>query len=154
MSDEQKHKKIRLDEINKSNPFQVPEGYFDSFQNRMAERIIKESVQQQPKTVPALFRPRLLAIFSSVTVLLIVGSIFLFQKKETTAFSVSELAEIIEYSAIEATSDAELIKQLEMKVDNPKQIDNFTGSNDEFNAEAIEYLSKEEIDLNSLIEAL
>lgn len=154
MSDEQKYKKIRLDEINKSNPFEVPEGYFDSFQNRMADRIIKESAQKQPKTVPAILRPRLIAVFSSVTILLIVGSIFLFQKKETKAFSASELAEIIEYSAIDGASDAELINQLEISVDNPQQNDNFTDSNDEFNAEAIEYLSKEEIDLNSLMDAL
>ncbi len=154
MSDEQKHKKIRLDEINKSDPFEVPEGYFDSFQNRMADRIIKESTQKQPKTVPALLRPGLIAVFSSVAALLIVGSIFLFQKKETKAFSASELAEIIKYSAIDGASDAELINQLEISVDNPQQIDNFTDSNDEFNTEAIEYLSKEDIDLNSLIDAL
>lgn len=154
MSDEQKHKKTRLDEISKSNPFEVPEGYFDTFQNRMADRIIKESAQKQPKTVPSLLRPGLIAVFSSVAILLVVGSIFLFQKKETKSFTTSELAEIIEYSAIASSSEAELIKQLEISVDNPKQIDNFTDSNDEFNAEAIEYLSKEEIDLNSLIDAL
>jgi hypothetical protein len=154
MSDEQKHKKIRLDEISKSNPFEVPEGYFDSFQNRMADRIIKESAQKQPKAVPALLRPKLIAAFSSVAVLLVVGNIFLFQKKETKTFSASELAEIIEYSAISGTSEAELINQLEISVDNPQLNDNFTDSNDEFNAEAIEYLSKEDIDLNSLIDAL
>ncbi len=153
MSDEQKHKKIRLDEISKSNPFEVPEGYFDTFQSRMADRIAQEAGQRQPTFVPAILRPRLIAVFSSVAVLFIVGSIFLFQKKETKSFTASELAEIIEYSAIASSSEAELIKQLEISVDNPKQIDNFTDSN-EFNAEAIEYLSKEDIDLNSLMNAL
>lgn len=153
MSNEQKHKKIRLDKISKSNPFEVPEGYFDTFQNRMADRIAQQAGQRQPKFVPAILRPRLIAVFSSVAVLLIVGSIFFFQKKETKSFTASELAEIIEYSTISSSSEAELIKQLEISVDNPKQIDNFTDSK-EFNAEAIEYLSKEDIDLNSLMDAL
>jgi hypothetical protein len=154
MSEELKNRRITLDEINKSNPFNVPEGYFDSFQNKMADRVIAQALQKQPKMVPALLRPRMVVIVSSVTVLFIVSSILLFQKKETKALTASELAEVIEYTAINETSDVELIKQLEISMDNNKQIDNFTDSNNEFNAQAIEYLSKEDLDINSLMDAL
>ena len=37
-----------LNELKDNNPFDVPEGYFDSFQQRMKERIERENETQRP----------------------------------------------------------------------------------------------------------
>jgi hypothetical protein len=152
---EHKNNKIKLEDIPKTNSFKVPEGYFDNFQSRMANRIIKETDRKHPKPVFIALKPRIIGVVTlSVAALVIVGLIIFSPKDQSIVFSESELAEIYQYSAINESSEIDLIKQLESTMQVNEQIDIFTSKNEDFNTQALDYLSGDNVDINALIDAL
>jgi len=72
-------KKIKLEEIESANPFQVPEGYFDSFAGNLMSRL-PDRVSDEPKTISLWTRVQpwvyMAAMFAGIALMikLFVGS--------------------------------------------------------------------------------
>lgn len=151
-----KNIKPRLDDIPKTNPFDVPERYFDTFQERMAERIVR--TERRKAHSPALLwnRKRLIPILAVASMALVVAlGVLLYHPNKTITLSDSELAEVYKYSALSEMTDAELVNQIE-QINQELNLasDTITIKNDNFTNEAIDYLSNDDVDVNTLINAL
>ena len=71
MSKQEKNRKANL--AGNSNPFTVPEGYFDTFQERLMERIETEDVKSKPlQTLIRILRPVLAMVASFVLIFFII----------------------------------------------------------------------------------
>jgi hypothetical protein len=146
--------KYKLEELKKEQSFKVPDNYFNEFPVKMAHLIGETKSKNAYVPFWANIRPKLIPIvvISSMVIIISIFAVHSFSKKELTA---QELVDIYKYSAIEETSETDLIKELE-KVSEEKNTKPVTKphSNDKFTNEAIDYLSNENIDVNSLIDAL
>lgn len=142
---------IKLEEIGKNNPFEVPGGYFESFTIRMSDRI--SETEEAKVTVPqhARFKPVLVfASFAGVAMILLLSVFFVLHHNKP--LSSQEMMEAYRYSAIQEITDEQLAQILKdrqaeqtVKTDTSQQVKE--------KQEIIEYLSKENIDINTLIDA-
>lgn len=139
-----KKNNIKLEEINKENPFKVPDNYFENFSIRMTDKI---SEKRQAKTPSyAWIRPKYAVAFVFAGIALIITiSIFVFNPK-STPLSSQEMVEAYKYSAIQELSDEQIAQIIA-----EKQVHQDTTS--AYQKDVIDYLSKENIDINTIIEA-
>jgi hypothetical protein len=148
--------KSPLNEIKRDNPFKVPDNYFETFPIQMAHKISDSGKEKDIVHLWGLLKPKLVPVlaFSGIALLLIV-SVIAYQIPKKSELTVSELAELYKYTAISESSETDLIKELE-KVSAPTNIqnDSISSIQDNFANEAIDYLQNENIDINSVIDAL
>jgi hypothetical protein len=141
---------IKLDEISKGTPFKVPENYFENFSARMADKIGQAEAAKAPRASHVWLRPKMAfsMAFAGIAIILVVGAL-LFNLK-TKPMSSSEMMEAYKYSAIQDVTDEQLAQMLNKN--NESQVsDSLKQVNEK--QEIIEYLSKENIDINTIIDA-
>lgn len=153
--DNENNIKNKLGNIDKNSPFKVPDNYFDTFQLKMAERIANEEAKKQIQPVFSKPKLRLVHLVATASIVLIVISIvWIIPASKKQNLTDSELAEIYRYQAIDAASEIDLINELEtLSQENEKKDSTFI-QKDVLSDEAIDILSNDNIDINSIIEAL
>jgi hypothetical protein len=138
------------DDENRENPFKVPEGYFDRFPMKMANRL-QEERQIRHFPFPALLRPvPLVAAFATLVIIAVFGyKLFIQQPEQLSQDEISSFVyqegiideldedDILHYSGI-ASADSTGIR-------NP---------NTEENNVIQHYLIDEDIELNEIIDEL
>jgi len=142
---------IKLEEIGQNNPFEVPKGYFENFSIRMSDRISETEEAKVAIPQHAQLRPVLVfASFAGVAMVLLL-SVFLVLH-HNKPLSSEEMMEAYRYSAIQDVTDeqlAQIIKDRQAehiaKTDTVQQVKE--------KQEIIDYLSKENVDINTLIDA-
>ena len=148
---ENKNNKLDLENLSKEAPFVVPEGYFDSFPNRIMKKIQAEDEKQEPKKsirLNTFFNPQLsiaaslilFAILSYFTITYVVNS-----KHNQDSQYFAELVEndIEDYDLLlimEALDETYYSDEEEYIIEQDEEI--------------INYLVSEEIDLEVIIEEL
>ena len=148
-------KKPKLEEISKESPFKVPDHYFDHFSTRMADKI---SAAEQTKIIPVFRRLKPQLIFATsvmcLACLVYFGTRFLEQNKNKPLTS-QELVEVYEYAAVQEMDDTQLMQQISKKTEARNDtIDSLKIQNIKVDNAIIDYLSKENIDINTIIDAL
>jgi hypothetical protein len=146
--------KYKLEDIEKKTPFKVPDNYFDTFQSRMADRIAAEEAKKQFRHAFSIPKLRLVPLVAAVSIVLIAIGILWVAPLLKNMPTDRELAEIYRYQAIEATSESDLIRELETLSLETEKKDSVITKKDVITEEAIDALSNENIDINSIIEAL
>ncbi len=151
----QKNIKTTVEDISRKNPFTVPENYFDNFTLRMADKISQFEDRKVSKFTFAKVRPRYaVVVLTSLAVFLIFGIHFLNQSN-SKKLSINEFKKSIEYSIVSDMDENELIGQLEVAENNSTiPTDSLAKSNHEYSKHLIDYLSKEDVDLNSIEDAM
>jgi hypothetical protein len=134
---------INLDEINKDNPFSTPENYFESFSIRMSDKISETKRTKAPAF--AWMRPGYAIIFAFIGIAIIMTGVFVLNSKNAPLSS-QEMVEVYKYSAIQELSDEQLAQMIA-----EKQMHQDTTS--AYQKDVIDYLSKENIEINTIIEA-
>ncbi len=109
-------KRIKLDELNKKSPFQVPEGYFDQLTVDIQARI------QDKKKRAWLPAPQLKWAMAAAAMLTLVAVIWIYQS-DTTLTAEQMLAQVdeetlLEYLDISEFSEAELLEGVSPNVIN------------------------------------
>jgi len=145
---------IKLEEINKANPFGVPEHYFENFSVRLSDKL---SQTEKVKTTAFSFawlhsRATVILAFASIALILLIGVIFVNYRNKP--LSSKEMIEAYKYSAIQDLSDEQLA---EMMNNNRKEKqldpDSVSKANEKYKDEIIEYLSNENIDINTIVDS-
>ena len=141
---------IKLEEINKGNPFKVPENYFENFSSRMADKISQTEAAKTPATAHAWLRPKMAfaVAFAGLAIILVVGSLFFNLRGKP--MSSGEMMEAYKYSAIQDVTDEQLAQMLN-KTDEQQVTDSVKQAREK--QEIIDYLSKDNIDINTIIDA-
>jgi len=137
-----------LSRINKENPFEVPDKYFEDFSTRLSERIHAERNTYAPKRHVLAYRPYLAAAFILVVALL-AGNYFLGNHRSIRADKSfhAEISQVVEqelYSISEET-----IMEV-MEVNSVEKSSNSTVSP----TDAIDYLMNEGLTEEELLNAL
>ncbi len=142
-----------LEQMAKGNPFRTPDGYFDNFSVRMSDKI--SEVENIRKPWFEWVRPQITVYlaFSSVVILFAVG-IKMYQANNKPISS-HEFAEVMEYSIISDMDDSEIIKRLD-EANNKLLLskDSIAKIKDGDAKTLINYLSKEDIDINAIEDVL
>lgn len=141
---------IKLEEINKKNPFDVPDSYFEHFSVRMADKISQAEAAKAPVAARAWLRPKMVVAFAGIAVVLLIGVVFI--NLHNRPLSSGEMIEAYKYSALQELTDEQMAQML-----SDKQNEQQTGIDSVKQAKEkeaiIEYLSKENIDINTIIDA-
>lgn len=144
-----------LEKLSKQNPFKVPDLYFDNFALKMADKINEAKETKVRNPIFGLIRPQVAAVlaFASIAFLVTLGLVFL--RPAQQPMSSNELAEAMEYSIVSEMDESEIVNQLE-KIDRHNNLSNDSIAKiKEVNSKQLmDYLSKENLDDNALIDAL
>ena len=145
-----------IDDVSKDNPFGVPEHYFDNFTIRMADKISESEDKKAPVEFLSWIRPQLVYITATSVILFIIFGINIWNYSSSKKISVHELRHNIEFSILSEMDENELISQLVASENNSvPQVDSLTIKNQHENsARLIDYLSKEDLDANTIEDAL
>jgi len=153
---ENKKINIKIEDVSKENPFGVPEHYFENFTFRMADKISQLEEKKVSQVSLSWLRPQYAVIMITSLVLLFTMGIYFFNQPHIKKLSVNEFKHNIELSIVSDMDENELIGQLEV-VENASvlPVDSLTNNPHE-NSKLIidEYLSKEDIDINTIEDAL
>jgi hypothetical protein len=147
--------KPNFEGISKGNPFQTPNNYFDNFTICMSGKISQEQQSLSHNSLWLTFRYQISTAIA-VTCLAVLVYIGIHNSslnhKKLTSY---EIAEAYKYGALNDLDEAQLI-QLVAKVESEKlsEQDSVKKNQDQYKKEVIDYLSKENIDINSIIDAL
>jgi hypothetical protein len=151
------HKNItpKLDDLKKEHPFKVPEGYFNDFPVKMAHLIAEKQKVKKALFSWDIIRSKLIPALAISGIALLAITTFSILHNNNKELSATELAEVYTFSALNESSEADLILELQ-KVTQQSEIrkDTITIAPDNFTKEAIDYLKNENIDLNTVIDAL
>jgi hypothetical protein len=138
----------RLREAGKQLPFSVPDNYFETFQQRLRDRI------QQEKQVPGfarviqLVRPRLsyAALIAGLLMISFFAARQILQSNRQLSLDNYELAEIVDYYLIDY--DEELLYETLSELPEEEIINPLQENSDEI----FDYLDAEDIDYSLLID--
>lgn len=138
---------IKLEKISKEAPFRVPENYFENFSVRLSDKISEAEAAKAPVVAHSWLQPRKAAIFAfaGVTMILVIG-VILFSLR-SKPLSSREMVEAYKYSAIQEITDeqlAQIMSERQSTADTTKQTKEKEA--------IIDYLSKENIDINAFID--
>jgi len=143
-----KNSHIKIEEINKENPFTVPENYFENFSVRMADKISETKEVKVKVDMVTWLRTKyaVTLAFSGIVLIVLIGVLILQHK--SNPLSSQQMVEAYQYSAINDLSDEQLAQMIA-----DKQVKSDTSST--YKNDVINYLSKENIDMdiNTIIEA-
>lgn len=146
-----KKNKIYLKDIPKQNNFKVPDGYFDSFDRRLMEKI-KENEKKETIQLPgnrwSAFRSQI-ALAASLVVFVVISYVvinFILSNNLKQTDSI-EYAELLQYEV------SKLDESYLMETYSKEQAEITPGEEDMDYTEAIiEYLASEDIDLDLIAE--
>jgi len=147
-----KKNNITIEKIGKENPFKVPDHYFENFSVRMSDKISQAEAVKTPVIANAWLQPRRAAIFAfaGIAIILLIGIIFVnIRNKPLTSH---EMVEAYKYSAIQDLNDEQLAEMIAAKQEE-QQIKADKAQQAVEKDEIIEYLSKDNIDINTIIDA-
>ncbi len=154
MSDKKNIKPL-LEDISKENPFIVPENYFDNFTIRLTDKISSIEERKHPVRSFSAMRPQFVYLTVTFLVLVCLFGLGIYNHSFTKKLSVSELRHNIEFSIVNETDENELIYQLEVAENiSVAQVDSLNINKPETSKHLIEYLSKEDIDINTIEDAM
>ncbi len=131
-------------EKQKNNPFRVPEGYFETFQDRLADRIRLEEAEQVP--VKRLVSRRILLAVAAAVASLALITIPLTRMQTPNTLSDESFVEIalLERAGF-FTSDYELEAYLE-------ELESSMDDEDAYLNQAIEYLASADVGMDLIFE--
>ena len=137
----------RLEELKNENPFSVPEGYFNSFQQRLQDRIQSEKVNSNPERSPAVISRLVWAgAVAAVFIVAFVVSKNIIGTGNNQPLSEDEIAYAFEQEIYDL-DEAEILENLdEMIQDNDPE----NGYSDEI----ILYLLDEDIEIDNIVNEL
>jgi hypothetical protein len=147
--------KTNIENISRDNPFTVPENYFENFALRMADNVIKNEDKKHSLFSLFQLRPQYALISAACLVLFFVITLNIYNHPNSKKLSVNELRHNIEFSIISELDENELINQLEIANNcTLNKVDTLNNSQRDNSSHLIEYLSKEDVDLNSIEDAM
>lgn len=142
-------------QIPKENPFKTPENYFDNFSVRMTDKISAAETGKNRKTVLAWGQPQvtMLVAFAGVAIMVIIGINFL--RDNDKPLSSAELAEAIEFSIVSEMDENDIINQIDAaNHQSSLSNDSIAKINDGSSKQLIDYLSKEDLDVDAIVDEL
>lgn len=144
-----------LGKMSKENPFKTPDNYFDTFAVRMAEKISQREAAKVRRPIFEWARPQVAVVLAFAGVALLVTVGISFYRYTNKPISSNELAEAMEYSIVSEMDENEIVNQLEA-VNNRRSLsnDSIAKIKDVKSRQLIDYLSKEDLDVNAIIDAL
>ena len=144
-----------IEDISRDNPFIVPENYFDNFALRMADKV--SNIEDKKYSFFSLSRihPQYTLISAACLVLLILITFNFYNHSSTKKLSINELRHNIEFSIVSEMDENELINQIEVADNTSLNQADTLNNTQHYNSERlIEYLSKEDVEINSIEEAM
>jgi len=152
---ENKKIKTNIEDISKDNPFIVPENYFDNFVLRMADKVSKIEDKKQSFFLLSRFRPQYVLIVTSCLAVFILITINLHNQFMSKKLSINELRRNIEFSIISEMDENELVNQLEVAENTSlSKVDTLNYTQPDNSSRVIDYLSTEDVDINTIEDAL
>ena len=158
--DELKNIESKLSGIKKDNPFKLPDGYFDSFQQRLTDRIEAEQSGSKVWRFLTFTRPQLIYISSFVVIVLITFGLFklINNREQVPQLTHNEIADLIEEDIynyeeemlVETYAELEIEEDVVVESVIEEPVTNITGDNN-YTEEIIDYLTEEDIDLESIV---
>jgi hypothetical protein len=149
----QKNNIFKLEDLKKENPFQVPENYFDTLGNRIADRIeTREAAKRGLSFASVKLKPILSFAggFAALAFFIYLGVSFLFTfTGQSGEVGNPDLADLTEYSIISELDQTLLIE--EFSVQTQGAADSLNSMNQE---NIIDYLVKQDIDISTIIDEL
>ena len=143
-----------ISETLKQNPFNTPNGYFESFEARMAEKIASQKTpDQKPIHTLVPLRKTILMAAASVTILFAIGTAFYFSRNNKTT-SEKDMTLAYESSVSIELNDQELVNKLENIHNEEALKDSTRRENDEYSKHIIDYLSNENLSVNDIDQSL
>jgi hypothetical protein len=140
--DNNKNKASGLSGIRKDNPFTLPDGYFESFRERLNNRMTEGNAEPRPVI---LLRPRyrLVTVAALIVILLVTGGIRLLQisYRSAPADQISEIMETALYTVSEQTI-----------LDAFEESHQETNMEKRFETEVIDHLMEEDISVDDILE--
>jgi hypothetical protein len=151
-----KHINTTLEDVSRNNPFTVPENYFEKFSVRIADTISQIEEKKAKGYSLAWIRPRYAVIVLSSLALIFTCGIFFFNNSPLKKLSVNEVKHNIEFGILNETDENELIGQLVVAENTSSVPVDSLEKTHYINSSRIidDYLSKEDIDLNTIEDAL
>lgn len=145
----------KLEQISKENPFKTPDNYFDNFAIRMAEKISQTEAAKVRKPLFEWARPQMAFALTLAGFAILVVFGIRFYQNNNNSISSQELAEAMEYSIVSEMDETEIINQLDA-ANNQHALskDSITKIKEDNSKLLIDYLSSEDIDVNTIIDAL
>jgi hypothetical protein len=143
---------IKIEEINKENPFKVPDNYFKNFSIRLTDKISHLEATKVPVAVRVRLRPKMAVImaFAGIAVILLIGVVY--SNLHNKPLTSKEMIEAYKYSAIQGLTDEQLAQMLaEQQKEERPGADSLKQASEK--KAIIEYLSSENIDINTIIDA-
>ena len=145
--DKKKNISNKLKNTKKENPFSVPQGYFNDFQQHIQERVKAE--KEDSVKVPVQSRVPRLVWISSVAAVFIIGFFILRNIEGTGAkrpLSQEEIAYAFEQEILDL-DELELLNNLDVMNQNPE-------SESGYSEEIILYLLDEDIEIDKIVNEL
>jgi hypothetical protein len=152
-----------LPEIKKENPYKVPDGYFDRFSGRMADKIAAANHERKEWKFLFLTKPQLIFVSSFVVLVFIAYGIFRFTNIDHPSEKLThqEIAKLIEDDIfnydenmiIENYEETYPVEEIVIESVIQEPVTDIT-SDEEYSEEIIEYLVEEDIDLESIVQEL
>ena len=135
------------DGVNRENPFRVPDGYFDRFPNKIAERIAEEN-QSKVIRFAVLLKPAPLLAIAATLITIAVVSYKIFNKP-TDAFDQDEISTYVyQEGIIDELSDEEILDYSDYAAADST----FQKSTSDSVTNTIQnYLLDEDVDINDII---
>ena len=144
-----------LGKMSKENPFKTPDSYFDTFAVRMAEKISQTERAKVRKPIFEWARPQVAVVLAFAGIALLVTVGISFYRYNNKPLSSNELAEAMEYSIVSEMDENEIVNQLDaLNNRHSLSTDSIAKIKDVKSKQLIDYLSKEDLDVNAIIDAL
>ena len=152
---EKTDRKINLEDMSRDNPFKVPEHYFENFTVRMADKISQAEETKVFRPTFGWMRPQYAVVALASIALVVSFGIYFINHASVKHLSIKEISQNIEYSIVSEMDETELLGQLE-EAENKSMMpaDSLNQTQQEYSKQVIEYLSKEDIDINTIEDAL
>jgi len=135
------------DGVNRENPFRVPDGYFDRFPNKIAERIAEEN-QSKVIRFAVLLKPAPLLAIAATLITIAVVSYKIFNKP-TDAFDQDEISTYVyQEGIIDELSDEEILGYSDYAA---ADATSYSSKSDSVTNTIQNYLLDEDVDINDII---
>ncbi|HYX08055.1 MAG TPA: hypothetical protein VE912_15095 [Bacteroidales bacterium] len=144
---------IKLSDLQKDNPFSVPDGYFDTFPERLMRQVVKEKTTSFSQRMFQLVRPQF-ALAGGLLLFALIGyvgfSFLLDHQPGKQVLTSTEINSVLE------TDPAFIDEYTLIDVVDEDQINSETGESNEdaYDDQVADYLMDHDIEMTTLIEQL
>lgn len=154
MENEDLHKIApKLSKIEKKNNFEVPDGYFDTFSQRLLERLHPEKQPALLERVMVFIRPHLAlaTMMAGIFIIAFLGiKLFISEDIHTIDVTSIGMADMLEYEL----NEMDEISLMEMLAETENVNEQVTSEDDEYVDQAIEYLLNEGVSIETLMQEI